>query len=586
MKKLKYLLSIVLLLIAFSAFSQVEIIKSTEKVRIGDKVYYIHLVKQGETIYSLCRVYNVSQEELLAANPELTKGLKAAQRLKIPEKPEKNTQIVQPVQTPAKIDEKAEQNTAIVETAPTPAKIDENTANEDIDEKENSYIAQSAIKHKVKSGDKLESVAKKYNCSVDDILRYNAFLDRNSKLKKGQYLTIFPNTNNQNKTEIIEEKPLQKDTLIFAYEFDEIVDCSEKPDPDETFNLVLLLPIKAFDINKSQTKSSSVYDFIEFYEGFLLAIDSLSRKNISINLSTFDVYDTKTLNDALQSQTFANAQLVISHTLTRNDLDEIVKAAAEYKIPVVSPFYSDLENITAKNKYFIQTTTPMSYQNEKISRILCDVKENVIVVYEKITDTANYKNFINTLKNCGKNVKTYNYILTRSNNEELRNIFDGKEQNNVFVVSNNQVFVVDVLSKLNKFSIESKFDITVYGSSYWKSFENYFNFDHVHNLNLSMLQQNFIDYNRNEVKDFISKCRYYYKGDPSRFSFQGFDLGIYFIEKLAKYGKNLIPCITNDEAETLLQTRLKFSKISDDGGLVNTESLLLHHTKDFNIVVE
>lgn len=43
-----------------------------------------HTVKQGETIYTLTRLYKVSFAELLANNPELSEGLKAGMVLKIP----------------------------------------------------------------------------------------------------------------------------------------------------------------------------------------------------------------------------------------------------------------------------------------------------------------------------------------------------------------------------------------------------------------------------------------------------------------------------------------------------------------------
>ena len=591
MKRLKYLFSIVLLLFAISTFSQVEIKKSTEKVRIGNKVYFVHHVKQGETVYSLCRVYNVSQKELEAENPQLKKGLQAGDRLKIPEKAEQKveqkTEQEQKVEQKIeqKIEQKVEKKTEynveqIKIVMPNSAKTD----NSKIDEKENAEPSQSAIKHKIKSGDKLESIAKQYNCSIADILRYNTFLDINSKLKKGQYLTIYPNTNSQENIETVAEKTPQNDTDYITQDFDDVVDCNQNTYFAETMNIVLILPINAATIKSNSTKNNrNAYDFLEFYEGFLLAVDSLSQKNISINLTTFDVYDKQTLNEALQSQDFENAQLVMAYTSTKSDLDIVAKAATQYKIPVVAPFYQKIEDITANNKYFIQTTTPQLYQNEKMSSILCNAKENVIILYEKITDTTNYEKFLQNFKDCDKNVKTYQYSYAKTN---LTNLLNNKTKNTIFLTSNNQVFVADLLTNLNSITISSKYDITVYGTSTWKSFENQLNFDYIHTLNLSLLQQNYIDYGRNDVKNFIGKYRHYYKGDPSSFSFQGYDLGIYFISKLAKYGENLIHCITNDNAETLLQTRLKFSKISSDGGLVNTESLLLQHTKDFNIVVE
>jgi LysM repeat protein len=561
MKTLKYIFAIILLLLVFPIFAQVEIKKSTEKIRIDDKIYYVHHVKLGETFYSLCRVYNVTQEELLAANPQLSQGLKAEQRIKIPDKTGTKTE------------------------SPTTTK-QENDAKDKITETNTDKTTDSAIKHKVKSGDKLAEIAKKYNCTVEDILKYNPFLDKNSKLKKGQYITVYSGKNELQQTENIEKTAAEKDTITIKTAEKLInTDCNKNPYSGDMLNVILMLPIKTGEINNPSLKNQhNIYDFVEFYEGFLLAADSLSRKNISINLTTFDVHDAQTLKNAVSSRAFGEAQLIISQ-IPKNMLAALAKIADERKIPVVLSFPSETENIAEKSKYFIRAVAPISFQTEKLNKILCNVEKNIVVVYEEINDTANFNNFIQTLENCGKTVKKYHYRKLGSHNEHLQTEFNHTIKNTIVVLSNNKVFITDVLYKLNALSISLKYDMTVYGLPRWNTFEGSLNFDHIHNLNLSMLQTFFVDYDRDEVKQFINKYRYYYKGDPSRFSFHGYDLGIYFIEKFAKYGTDFMQCITNDEASTLLQTKLKIETSSYEG-LVNTESLLLKYTKDLNIIVE
>ncbi|MDR2065580.1 MAG: LysM peptidoglycan-binding domain-containing protein [Prevotellaceae bacterium] len=562
MKTLKYIFAIILLLLVFPVFAQVEIKKSTEKIRIGDKIYYIHHVKHGETIYSLCKVYSVTQEELLAANPQLSQGLKAEQTIKIPDKTD----------TKAKTQAIAKQ---------------ENSEKDEIPKTNTDETTDSAIKHKVKNGDNLDGIAKKYNCTVEDILKYNPFLDKNSKLKKGQYLTVYSGKSELQQAENIEKIDTEKDTSTATNaEAFMNADCNKNLYSGDMLNVILMLPVKTDEIDNPLSKNQhNVYDFVEFYEGFLLAADSLSRKNISINITTFDVHDSQTLNTAVNSQAFGEAQLIISQ-IPKNLLATLAKIANERKIPVVLSFPTETENIAEKNEYLIRAIAPISLQTEKLNKILCNVEKNIVVVYEEINDTASFNNFIQTLENCGKTVKKYHYRMHGSHNENLQNELDNTVKNNIIVLSNNKVFITDVLSKLNALSIMLKYDMTIYGLPRWQTFEDNLNFDHIHNLNLSMLQTFFVDYNRDEVKNFIGKYRYYYKGDPSRFSFHGYDLGIYFIDKLAKYGTNFMQCVTNDEASTLLQTRFKMERTSSCEGLVNTESLLLQYTKDLNIIVE
>ncbi len=83
----------------FNVYSQtdpVEVVRSEDKVVIGGTVYYIHVVKPGQTWYSISRVYNVPQKEILLENPHAYIGLQPGQALKIPVRPEVEEQDVLP----------------------------------------------------------------------------------------------------------------------------------------------------------------------------------------------------------------------------------------------------------------------------------------------------------------------------------------------------------------------------------------------------------------------------------------------------------------------------------------------------------
>ena len=578
-RTLKYILSLVFFLFVVDISAQVEIKKSTEKVKIGDEIFYIHLVKQGETIYSLCRVYNISQDELVKINPQLSGGLKADQRLKIPEK---STVVVDTKPAKAEI-QPTKQEPKIQDIVQSQPSKTENIVE--------SETALSLTKHKIKKNDDLESIAKQYNCTVDDILKYNTLIDKNSKLKVGQYITIPPK---QTEKPLIqtEEKKVTTETNKIEDKIDnstkdidtiKSANCKKCEYDGKSLNVLLLLPLKVANINNPGKNNQSDYNFIEFYEGFLLALDSLKDAGVSVNLTTEDVYDKKTLNDLLNSDVFDNKQLIIGPV--HSDLmDTVAKVAAKLKIPVISPLDPKTEGIANNNKYFIQVATPASLQTQKLELNLCEEGENIILFYDKIIDTVGFDKTIKTLTDCKKKPKKYKYVMLKWNDNDLKNLFDKNKKNNVFVLSNDDIFVTDVLSKINALSLSQRYSVIVYGSSHWKTIKN-LNYEHIYNLNLVVSQLFYVDYNRDEVKKFIEKYRYYYKGDPTAFSFHGYDLGVFIVEKLAKYGENIVQCLTTEESETFLQTRFKFKKASPNGGLINSEAFLLKHKPDMNIEV-
>ena len=65
----------------------VEVERSDNKVILGGKVYYIHVVKPGQTLYAIAKAYNISQKEITLENPGAVSGIRIGQALKIPVEP-------------------------------------------------------------------------------------------------------------------------------------------------------------------------------------------------------------------------------------------------------------------------------------------------------------------------------------------------------------------------------------------------------------------------------------------------------------------------------------------------------------------
>lgn len=73
-------------------FSQVN--KSTKTESFNGKSFYIHIVEKGQTLYAISKIYNVSVDEILEYNSEANTGIKKGQILKIISKEEKKNQNV------------------------------------------------------------------------------------------------------------------------------------------------------------------------------------------------------------------------------------------------------------------------------------------------------------------------------------------------------------------------------------------------------------------------------------------------------------------------------------------------------------
>jgi LysM repeat protein len=129
-----------------------------------------HKVVAKETLYSLSRDFNVSVDEIKAANPELaTKGLQIGQVVKIPKGKTVDVQQSTSVEAPVVRSEKSKETS--------------------VEQAQNNSSNSEVITHKVEPKETLYSLSRKYNIPVDQIKSQNEDLLKNG-LQIGQTLTI------------------------------------------------------------------------------------------------------------------------------------------------------------------------------------------------------------------------------------------------------------------------------------------------------------------------------------------------------------------------------------------------------------
>jgi membrane-bound lytic murein transglycosylase D len=143
-----------------------------------------HTVKKGETLLSISKKLKVSRADLAEANYLSTKAtLKTGQQLIIPRAPTlllaANTETATPaVETPA--------------IASGPSKVDAVAASAPARSgapRAERAPAPEKVIHRVRRGDTLYSIAKRYDTTVEELKEWNRL--RSSAIQVGQRLTIF-----------------------------------------------------------------------------------------------------------------------------------------------------------------------------------------------------------------------------------------------------------------------------------------------------------------------------------------------------------------------------------------------------------
>ena len=207
--------------------------------KVGDRTFIIHQIVGQETLFSVSRRYKVSMSEIQQANESLKQGMKDGQTLLVPFGQPSSAPITSVEAAPAapisnstsNTDAKAASVTSsveiaspVVKEAPSPvaeAKNEKTTVNATAapsitNSKASETVTIQKVKstHKVKSGENLSSIAKKYKVTVAELKSWNSL--KSDRVMIGQSLKIISKQAVATKQSNIEPKaePLAAKTAV------------------------------------------------------------------------------------------------------------------------------------------------------------------------------------------------------------------------------------------------------------------------------------------------------------------------------------------------------------------------------------
>ena len=214
--------------------------------------YYIYTVEKSEGLFRISKKFDVSQNDIKEANPEMKGGLKLGQVLRIPVK----------------------QNT------PNPLLNDSNI-----------------IVHVIAPKETLYGLSRQYGISMDELVKYNPELTKNMPIggkllipvKKAASSASVPVTQATAKDMVVEMQQRQQvPTVIPPVPTVEEIQSSHVMQIDTiqqpAIRIAYLLPfmLDAVELDPSIDK------FVEFYEGALLAIYDAKNRGIRLEINTYD----------------------------------------------------------------------------------------------------------------------------------------------------------------------------------------------------------------------------------------------------------------------------------------------------------
>jgi LysM repeat protein len=637
-----FLTCLFLLNTLYGQFQSTPVERSKEKILFKGNTFYLHTVKQGQTLYSICKAYGVSQEEIATANPGVViNPLSIGQALKIPVKDENITggeissnekqsekqelsnednfyyhtlkpketiyflhqKYNVPLESIYKYNPGSESGVNVGQVIRIPKPSDNLAVND------RQLSQQEAIRHyTVRHGDTLYRVAEAFGLTVGDLL--NANRELRWGFKPGQVILIpvndYPSGYPQS---LFPDSAVQ---VVFQPQFtkDQCDSIALRKSSRPGDKVAILLPFFAnesfaedtlavsdttSDGSKTERLTFKGRAAVELYEGFLLAIDTLKRFTGNIILYVYDTEsDTNKVKKILKDLDVIEPDLIFGPVATEN-IPLVAKYAFERKIPFVPPLAVE-DSAANPNPFYIQTVPPHDEELKEYTRYIAQFHTRNLILITKPGIQFNDENqrFKELLTMQASNVygidsmKFTEIILDEAVKKNLNHYLQKDTDNLVIVLSTYEPDVINVLSHLH-FKMRD-FPIQVFGLPQWQRFDNV-RVEVMHELQVTLYSPFYINYSDPLVKNFVRTCRNKLKYEPFKttakgtginYTFLGYDLGIYFLEALNNYHSNLCDCIPYKKSQLLL-SRYNYTRDQSTGSLINKHISIIQYNKEYEV---
>jgi len=600
MSKIKASYVILILTIAYCllpTFSSAQT-KSTDVKTINGKKFYIHKVEKGQSLYAIAKVYNMDVNSILAENDEAIDGLKPGQDLKIPfesllQKSSSNIdtnkyvyhrikkgETVYAITKLYSIDEKklAAYNPGLTSNLKEgdfivvgeKKKTSSSTVKSQAVNKDTAYYT-------VGAGETVYALTKKFNISQEELFKWNP--SAKITVRQGQVLKLAKSVKFENAVTV--ELPKKTDSLAF-----------NKP-KKTAYTVGLFLPFKfaeseAIDVDllaRSKASFPATQALaLDFYTGFKKAIDSLQAKDFDITLNIYDVqeHDSAGIETICKSAEFKTLDMIVG-PLYPGVFKVVSGYAKTLSIPCISPLTQQSKILF--NNPLTSKITPSQYTIiEGLADFCIDslsAASHMIIVNTTLKDEAYLKAFkerYNTeLLKTGKTIK--DSITQVKGIAGIKNAFVPGKQNVVVMLTNNPVYLQDVITQLYVFA--NKKEIMLLG------FNSVANIDNLDQDYLNELQFHFGSATGMNCKDTLQQklMKYYkeiYTTDPSEYFFEGYDIATYYLSNLKTQGPGFFMNLDKTPGEGI-STGFKFYRPDEETGYEN-RAIFIYKYSDYKLL--
>lgn len=552
--------------------------RSADAPLLQNDQYVYHSIQPGQTFFSISRQYQVDVNDLRAANPGVSQDdLKVGYMLRVPRPDVSQQKVTRPVSE-----------------------------------------AGMFTNHRVRRRETLFGISRQYHVDAEIIRKVNPNVNF-QELRNGTILRIPTDAWFAARTaDALSRGVADADYGTVVTDDALFGDCGRNTrlGYKEPVKVALMLPFGARESNRyfasgadTLRASSEVRvaagrskDFAEFYSGVLLALDTLKRKGISIDLSVYDIApDSESVRRALSDPSLKESHLIIGPAFAQ-ELPQVSAFSRENQIPMVFPL-SNTNPELRSNPYLFHVNTPDSLLHSRMAdEVVRQAAGGNLIVILPPADEVQANRFVQVIKqkaSQGGGVSgRIHYVEYRPKGDdlvEIQALINSNMANYIVVPSVRTAEASKVIPILFGVRERTRADISLFGMADWLRFAT-IDPEQIHALNTTIFRAFGLDYSLPETNRFIQKYRSWYHTEPhavspyfhrsdassgfSRYGVWGYDVASFFISAIVEYGRDFDICLANFKHDQV-QFNFDFQRISNWGGFYNQGIYMIRFKPDF-----
>jgi hypothetical protein len=316
---------------------------------------------------------------------------------------------------------------------------------------------------------------------------------------------------------------------------------------------------------------------VEYYEGVLLAVDSLRRTGMSLVLSVFDTGDGLKRTDSLILHgELDDTRLIIGGI--NEQIPRLANFSAQRGIKYVIPFTPHNDDVLNLDNVF-EVNTANSQLYTRIAQAACEEFADCNIIFVHVPDDKEKSDFIRTLRHEAASFNIPCHELTFKPNSffpDLQTLIANTDRRYLIIPTSSSLEGLNHIRTVLRSLRLAGYNLSLFGYPDWQTFVQDTD-DDLYLLNTCIYSSFYVDQFSPSLHRFYHLYHHFFGRNLihsfPQYGLLGFDTALFFLQSIHSF----------PSAEPL-QTGFRFERMGNDkGGFINTHIFFVRYNSDFSV---